>query len=154
MDRYGIRAVLWSALNRTTTSFWWLPYIETFLLPPDAFSGLKKVTHLQLRLGLSPGPRWGSLQHSPRPSGWLEGRGGGLRPLNGWEGEKEGRKGKGRKMEGEGKGDCKRKRTDIHISCCMSTHIGDGRKGSSTTLQKIVSNHCHTQQLTTLPQTL
>jgi len=41
MGRYGILALLWPAWNHTAASFWRLPYRETVLLPPNAFSGLK-----------------------------------------------------------------------------------------------------------------
>jgi len=47
-----------------------------------------KMYQIQFRLGLCPRPRWGSLQHSPRPPCWIKGptskgrgRGGeGMRP--------------------------------------------------------------------------
>jgi len=51
-----------------------------------------------------PGPRWGSLQRSPRPPSWIKGglllRGGEGKGGRGWEG----RRGEGR--GGEGKGSC------------------------------------------------
>jgi len=46
---------------------------------------------MHLLPGLCPGPRWGSLQHYPRPPSWIWGRGG--------------RRGRGRRgREGRGKG--------------------------------------------------
>jgi len=32
-----------------------------------------KMYQIQFRLGLRPRPRWGSLQHSPRPPSWIKG---------------------------------------------------------------------------------
>jgi len=63
-----------------------------------------------LRPGLCPGPRWGSLQRSPRPPSWI--KGGLLLRGGGGEGKRKRRererRGKGRGGErrgGEGKGD-------------------------------------------------
>ena len=38
------------------------------LLPTDAFLSRKKQ-----EMHFRPGPRWGSLQHSPRPPSWIKG---------------------------------------------------------------------------------
>ena len=54
-----------------------------------------KMHQTRFRLGLRPRPRWGSLQHSPRPSSWIRGpyfsgQGGVGRRQGGWEEEEEG----------------------------------------------------------------
>ena len=59
-----------------------------------------KYAKMLLRLGLCPGPRWGSLQRSSRPPSWI--KGGLLLRGGGGEGKRKGRGGKGR---GEGKGE-------------------------------------------------
>jgi len=52
-----------------------------------------------MRSGLRPGPRWGSLQRSPRPLAVFEGS---ITKGEGKRGEREkGRKGKGKGREGE-----------------------------------------------------
>jgi len=60
-----------------------------------------KMHQIRFRLGLSPRPRWGSLQRSRRPHSWI------WRPLRGrgrgGTGEEEGKE-RGRGGEGEGKG--------------------------------------------------
>jgi len=113
LRRYGIPALLWSAWNHTTTSFWptAIPVcsarnlVSLFsvkslkLLCPDAFPRRKKC----LRPGLRARPRWGSLQHSPDPLAGFKGptskgRGGK------WEGRGGVGKGRGRRGKGEGKG--------------------------------------------------
>jgi len=63
------------------------------------------VHQIRFRPGLRPGPRWGSLQRSPRPPSWIKGalllrrRGG-----EGTGGEGTGGKGEGAGGEGEGTG--------------------------------------------------
>jgi len=60
------------------------------------------------RPGFRPGPRWGSLQHSPRRPSWfkgdllLRGRGGKRMGETGREGERRGRGGKEKGRGGEG----------------------------------------------------
>ena len=66
----------------------WMIMWHVTLLPPDAILS-SKCTKNALRPGLCPGPRWGSLQRSPRPLAVFEGAA-----------SRQGRKGKG----GEGKG--------------------------------------------------
>jgi len=69
------------------------------------------VHQIRLRSGLCPGPRWGSLQHSPRPPSWikwallLRGRGGEGRRNGGKGGDGRGgevteREGRGREWRG------------------------------------------------------
>ena len=70
-----------------------------------------KYAKMLLRPGLCPGPRWGSLQRSPRPPSWI--KGGLLLRGGGGEGKRKGRererrRGKwrgGERRGGEGKGD-------------------------------------------------
>jgi len=59
-----------------------------------ASPGLKISPKMRLRLGLCPGPHWGSLQRSPRPPNWRRGRG------MGEETEGRGEEGTGDKGEG------------------------------------------------------
>jgi len=80
----GRCGAVWHSL--LANSFWRLPYIETVLLPPNAFSGLK--ISQTFAAGALPELHWGSLQCSPRPPGCLA------------EGEREWQKGKG---EGDGR---------------------------------------------------
>ena len=42
-------------------------------LPPDALPWALNTPKLLMRPGLRPGPRWGSLQRSPRPPSWIKG---------------------------------------------------------------------------------
>ena len=62
-----------------------------------------KMHQIRFRMGLRPRPRWGSLQRCPRPPSWIWGaasrQGEGL----GWAGEDEGKGGKGREGEVEGR---------------------------------------------------
>ena len=76
----------------------WNTYSEHIvtLLPPDASLG-SKCTQNAFAAGALPGPRWGSLQRSPRPLDVLEG------PLRGREGEEREREGTGLKGEGRGR---------------------------------------------------
>ena len=66
-----------------------------------------KMHQIRFRLGLRPRPRWGSLQHSPRPPSWIWGPTSKEREREGREGEGgEGRVGERRgreEREGEGK---------------------------------------------------
>jgi len=69
-----------------------------------------KYAKMLLRLGLCPGPRWGSLQRSSRPPSWIKGGlllrgGGGEGKRKGREGERRGKGRGGERMGGEGKGD-------------------------------------------------
>jgi len=79
------------------------------------------VHQIRFRPGLRPGPRWGSLQRSPRPPSWtkgallLRGRGGKGRERKGrgrdWRGRGgEGTGGEGEETGGEGEGEGKERR--------------------------------------------
>ena len=59
-----------------------------------------RVHQIRFRPGLCPGPRWGSLQRSPRPPSWIKG----ALLLRGRGGEGTGGKGEGTGGEGEGTG--------------------------------------------------
>jgi len=59
-----------------------------------------KVHEMRQRMGLCPGPRWGSLQHSPRPLSWIRG---GKWDKDGGELGKESREGEGRGERGKGR---------------------------------------------------
>ena len=66
-------------------------------------SDSSRVHQFRFRPGLRPGPRWGSLQRSPRPPSWFEG----VLLLRG-EGKGKGRgEGEGRGGEGGGRGEGK-----------------------------------------------
>jgi len=70
-----------------------------------------RVPQIHFRSGLCPGPRWGSLQRSPRSPSWFNGdlllRGRGARGGDGGEGKKRGGEegGEGKEREGEGGGE-------------------------------------------------
>ena len=69
-----------------------------------------KYAKMLLRLGICPGPRWGSLQRSSRPPSWIKRGlllrgGGGEGKRKGREGERRGKGRGGERMGGEGKGD-------------------------------------------------
>ena len=99
MGQYGIPALRWLALNHTTTSFWRLPYIETVLLSPNAFSGLKISHTYAFVAGALPQTPLGSLQRSPRYPSWLG------KERRGRKGKRDGeRKGEGDERRGRGRG--------------------------------------------------
>ena len=75
---------------------------RTYILAIRCLSWAPNTPKLLLRPGLCPGPRWGSLQRSPRPPSWIKGglllRGGEGREEEGGQGRegKEGERGQGR----------------------------------------------------------
>jgi len=71
---------------------------RTYILAIRCLSWAPNTPKLLLRPGLCPGPRWGSLQRSPRPPSWIKG-GLLLREGEGRGGER--REGRGREEEGK-----------------------------------------------------
>jgi len=71
---------------------------------------------LQFRLGLRPIPRWGSLQHSPRPLAGLKG------PTSKGRGGEEGKRGRGEEGK-RGRGEKGRERKE------RGTEVGERKSG-------------------------